>query len=177
MKHEITKQTGQELNTIAKRISEREDAIRQLKERVGDVASQAVAEAILQGQDLIKAKSLMPSGFFLDWLAANCPGVKQAMAYRYMAVAKNLSRVRNCGSIRQALALLAEDNEGDTEHEKKEPWPEYLEGLYRFGKVLRFVSDHPIDAWPSEGVDKLKKELQPVVAALWPEKFNEAAKS
>ena len=45
------------------------------------------------------------------------------------------------------------------------------EGVRRFSRVVEFASKHPIKEWPDEGRDELRNQLQPIVQALWPEKF------
>ena len=174
MSHAITKTDEHNLHELAKAICERERTLLEFKDKAFSFASQAVAEALLQGQQLLKAKEIVPHGVWLEWLRANCPNVHERMAQRYMSLALNPTRVSDlerASSLRAALTLLCEPQENGGVHSPKQSWPEYLEGLYRFGKVLKFVTSHPIDRWPDEGRDKLRSDLEPVARSLWPERW------
>ncbi len=159
-----------ELHKIAKRVNERERLIDDLKSKTSQVASSAVAEAILQGQDLIKARALVPSGCWLDWLAANCPRIHDSTARRYMTVARNCARVHDSSSLRQALALLAKDNSPASSSRPKE-CPEHLQILYLFSRAVKYSLLHSFKRCPEETKAELRKELEPLVMDLWPERF------
>jgi hypothetical protein len=172
----ISKQRSRELGDIARSISEREATIDSLKRQTVDKANQAVTEAILQGQELIKARSMVPHGLWEEWLKVNCPTVSMRNAQRYVSLAKQIathvSLLNDADSIRSALALIADQRPIDKVQELEErKWPTYLEGIYRASKWLGFIERNPLDKWPDEGKTKLKEDLEPVAKALWPEKF------
>ena len=94
-----------ELIAIAHEVNAREANITTLRSNAEDSASSAVLEAKLQGQALIKAKSLVPHGQFEDWLRAHCPNVHPRMARRYIVVAKKWALCQDSNSLRAALIL------------------------------------------------------------------------
>ncbi len=174
MSKTLTKIDERELHAIAKAINDREGTIQECKRRTFSEVNSALTEAILQGQDLIKAKSRIPHGLFMEWLKVNCPNVEYRMASNYMRMASNMQRVAHLGeadSIRTAL-LLCDEVEGKSE-DKAQPkqWLPYLEGLYRIGKLVGFFKDNPPSAWPEEGKEKARTDLLPMASALWPDKF------
>jgi hypothetical protein len=66
------------------------------------------------GDLLIEAKETVPHGSWLNWLAANCPGISERVAQNYMRIAENWERLPvedpNHDShlpVREALKLLA----------------------------------------------------------------------
>src|SRR5947207_10298113 len=100
-----------------------------------------------------------------------------------MLVARNCAHGNNLersASMREAL-MLCQDNgaetstngNGDSTGNGHTPrsWPPYIEAIGKCGKFAAFVARNPIEQWPSEGRDKLRGDLQPIAAALWPEKF------
>jgi Protein of unknown function (DUF3102) len=73
----------------------------------------AVQHAIRAGELLIEAKAQMKHGKWLDWVASHDgPHVSPRTAQRYMAVARNASRVTHTESINAALDVLAEPRDG-----------------------------------------------------------------
>ncbi len=164
--------TSPELITLARRINQREEAIELLKKKAIEGASEAVTEALLQGQDLIAAKARCAHGTWEAWIKVNCPKLSYRTAARYMALAAKLPRVAElqaAGTLRAALALC--ELEGEQTKAESKQWPPYLEAIGRLSKVIGYVERHPIEQWPSEGRDKLREDLKPIVAALWPDKF------
>lgn len=173
MSKQLSKTEQHELHALARRISEREDVIAQLKKNWLDDTSAILREAIFQGHDLIKAKATVPHGLFLEWLKVNCPRVQNTQAHIYMRIAANLQRGVNLSeadSVRSAL-LLCERAEIERGDKQAKEWVPYLEGLSRFGKAVKFLRDEPINAWPIEGQDQLRADLEPVCKVLWPERF------
>jgi hypothetical protein len=167
-----TTPTRLDLHRLANEINDREKAIDQLKRATIGKAGEAVTEAILQGQALIKAKANIPHGLWLDWLKANCPNISQPSASRYMTIAANYSRVNNiegAESLRQALALCSLDEHGKPKEIKQ--WPADLLGLNRLSKFVGFVSNHPINAWPEGSRDQLRQDMEPIARQLWPERW------
>lgn len=69
--------------------------------------SAAVAHAIAAGEALIAAKAELERGQWLPWVRANLD-FSERMARNYMRIARNGNAVADLGSIREALADLAE---------------------------------------------------------------------
>jgi hypothetical protein len=165
--HEIMKL--QTLDTLGRRIKDREEAIQLLKKQAIKDCNNAVCEALLQGQDLLEAKKLCGHGNFVEWLDTHCPELSARTAQRYMLLAANTTRVSHleeAASIRAALALC----EVEEQAERREPkrWPAFLEAIQRFDKFCGYVHRNPLSAWPAEGLDKLREQMLPIAAALWP---------
>lgn len=165
-------QPNAELVTLARVCNDRENTIALLASKTHASASEWLAEAILQGADLIAAKARLKHGQWLDWLKAHCPSIHYLKANRYMRLAENLSRVKDlteAGSLREALALCDAPVEPSKEQSKQ--WPAYMEGIRRWSKLRNFIAAHPIKEWPPEGVECLREDVEPVARELWPERF------
>jgi hypothetical protein len=84
----------------------------------------AVAEAIMAGEGLIEAKSLVKHGEWIPWVEANLTITRQTAAI-YMRLAKHCERIGSAPSISAALALLTERVEpvqpGEAAEEPPEP--------------------------------------------------------
>jgi hypothetical protein len=166
-----TKECAIELRGLAKAINESEQTIQSLYKGTIDKALQAVTEAVLQGQRLIKTKALIRGADWEEWLKAHCPTLKVNSARRYMAVAHKapyIAEMDDENKLRQTLLLF---NGGDTtEPTPAQPWPAYIEGLKRFQLVVKFISgkDKTLNTWPESARTKLRDELEPVVRQLWP---------
>ena len=175
MQHEITKLDSLELHSLAQSINNREPTILALRDKTEEMASQAVAEAVLQGQDLLAARAKIPKGLWLDWLAANCTAVKKSTAYSYMSLAlhwPNFQQIGNATSLRAAL-LLCERNDPDRKTDKSKACPAFVQTIYLFSRATKFLRKHPIATCPVETQDKLRTELEPTARALWPDRFAE----
>jgi hypothetical protein len=72
----------------------------------------AVKHAIRAGELLIEAKAQMKHGKWLDWVNSVGLCMSARTAQRYMAVARNASRVSHTESINAALEVLAEPRDG-----------------------------------------------------------------
>ena len=59
------------LRNLARQINKREETIQELRARTVENCNSAIAEVMLQGQDLLAAKSSVPHGQWMDWLAAH----------------------------------------------------------------------------------------------------------
>jgi hypothetical protein len=172
MKTEVTHETDLALRTLSKAINDRETTIAQLKLRTVDTANQTIAEAMLQGQDLIRAKAIIPHGLWLDWLAAHCPNISQQTASVYMRIASNYQRASSLddvGSIRQALAMLM-DKGGEPASEPKR-WPAPIEGVRRLSLVMDYWTRTKFVEWPEENKDAARDVLLPAARQLWPDRF------
>ena len=172
MQHELTKLDSLELHSLAQSINNREPTIQALRGKTEEMASQAVAEAALQGQELLAARAKVPKGQWLPWLAANCPAVSTSQAYRYMSLALNLPRLANSTSLQAALLLCERNNHKEEESVKKSTVP-YIQTIYLFSRATKFLRKHPIATCPVETQDKLRTELEPTARALWPDRFAE----
>ena len=168
-----------QLITMAREINEREDTIQSMKEKTLAAAHAWIAEVCLQGQSLLKAKSLLTHGLWMDWLRIHCPKISQWTANAYMRVAANWGRVTKDEdaavlSLRAALVLCSE--KGDPAPKNSRSYPGYLEVLCRVGKFTDLVQKHPLANWPDEGLQKLRIDLEPIARELWPELFPDKAK-
>jgi hypothetical protein len=167
-----TKECAIELRGLAKAINESEATIQALYKGTIDKALEAVSEAILQGQRLVKTKALIRGADWEEWLKAHCPSLNMKKARRYMVVAARapyIAEMDDENKLRQTLLLF---NGGDTtEPTPAQPWPAYIEGLKRFALVVKFISgkDKTLNTWPESARTKLRDELEPVVRQLWPE--------
>jgi molybdopterin/thiamine biosynthesis adenylyltransferase len=161
-----------QLKNLSRQINKREENIQELRKRTSDNCNATICEVIQQGHDLIQAKASLSHGQFADWLSAHCPSISHRTANLYMRVASNAQRIKNlteAGSLRAAL-LLCDDEPATGNAEPRSLLP-YLEAISRASKFLSFVTDHPLSQWPSEGLDKLRQDMQPIAAQLWPDRF------
>jgi hypothetical protein len=163
-----------ELVQLIRDINSREDTIAMLKANAQQSVCKWITEVILQGNDLNKAKAIIPHGDWTLWIKANCPLISHQTANRYMLVARNSSRVSNSGvgSLRDAVLLCSETPEavGLDDGVKKES-PHYLEAIERFGRLTVYIDRFPLTTWPTEGVGVFKEKLEPIARQLWPERF------
>jgi len=159
-----------QLTSLAREISDRQETLELLEKKVEDSGSEYVCEAILQGESLMRVKELVGHGNFLNWVRIHCPTVTQRHAQRYMLIARNAPRVSQMPSLRAAL-LLCRTN-GEQPNGKPQSWPAYIEALGKATRFIGYIERHPLQGWPEEGKEKLKGELLPIAAALWPEKFS-----
>lgn len=136
----------------------------------------ALTNAILAGQQLNKAKSVVPHGQFMEWISTACPKISYDKAAQFMKLAREAPNIQidKATSFRHALAMCTESKKVSSPKENH-AWPPYLEGVRKFSRVVGFTSKHPIKEWPEEGRDELRNQLQPIVQALWPEKFTTEA--
>jgi len=162
-----------ELIELTREINSNEDTIAALREGTIAAANGWMTEVVLQGQRLIKAKAMLPHGHWMNWIKVHCPLISHRTANGYMLVATNSQRVANLEgvtSLRAALALCSEEKSAHAAEPSRE-WPAYLQALGRFSKLTAYVAKHPITEWPEEGLEKLRGDLQPLAAQLWPERF------
>lgn len=163
---------GIEIARRVRRVNEREAALNQIKGRFSQVANDFLCEAILQGRDLLELKAIQKPGEWSDFLASSFPDISQRRAQAYMQVAskaETIPQLDQCGSLREALRLCAPPEISDNEPKR---WVPFVAGIERFSKACGFVQQHPINEWPSEGIDRLREKLQPIVQQLWPDKFS-----
>lgn len=163
-----------QLRARAKEINDLHAAIVVSIDRVRAGAKIVIMNAALAGKALLVAKANVPHGKFLDWVAANCPNVSPVQSAKYMTLARNwekLSALQEADSLRQALIMCSDDKEKTNGHTPKE-WPEDLEGVRRFTRVIEYVEKHPLTKWHEESKIELRYQLEPVVRQLWPEKFD-----
>ena len=74
---------------LARSINEREETILELKNHALQQARSVIAECVLQGQELIEAKSRVPSNAWDNWMAAHIPKTA-ALSERYIKLASNV---------------------------------------------------------------------------------------
>lgn len=156
-----------EVYSLTRRINDREEVIQSLRKSTLEKAAETISEVILQGQDLIHLQShLRGSGDFFKYVAAQCPRLEIPHAQGYMRAAKNPARFSD---VRQLLLMWPDQAEQPTP--KRESWDGWYGVIHGFSKWTRSFSKIPIKDWPAEGQDRLKAQLQPVAAQLWPDKF------
>lgn len=160
-----------QLTSLAREISNRQETLELLEKKVENTGSDYVCEAILQGEALIRVKELVGHGNFMNWIRIHCPTVSHDCCNKYMLIARNSERVRNLPGIRAALMLCRNNGDHET-NGKPQSWPPYIEALGKATRFIGYIERHPVQSWPEEGKEKLKGELLPVAAALWPEKFS-----
>ncbi len=166
-KHALSKAAAFDLHNLAARINQRQTTIEELRTRTQDYAGQAVAEALLQGQDLIKAQSIVPRPLWPDWLKAQCPTLEPTSARKYISLASQRA-IADAQPLRQALLFVFPDHAQPRETHEPKRWPEYQEGVLRLSRALSFIEDHPLTRWPPESQDRARELLAPIVQALWP---------
>lgn len=167
MKNEVTQETELALRTLSKTINEREHTIAQLKTKLMDGVSSAYAEIILQGQDLIRCKAIIPHGLWLDWLAAHCPNISARTANRYMNRALNPTPLSD---LRDGARLLVDKDDASESEPKRFPAP--IEGVRRISQALEFaINKANLASWPEENKDAARRVFLPAVSVLWPDKF------
>ena len=83
-------------------------------------ARKAIDHAIEAGRHLAEAKAMVPRGHWLPWVAANFAG-SRTTAWGYMRLAANVQRVEHLGSVRDALACLAEPRDPPPDDDEPEP--------------------------------------------------------
>lgn len=156
-----------ELKQLAREINDRESVISGIRDQVVNTLRLAGPEILLQGQALIKAKSQMPHGMWINWLKANCPAVSERNAQRYMARAAN-------PTLTDYYSLLCDEakTEASIERDPRQ-WPAYVEALGRATRFLGYIERVPLSRWPQEGRNKLKEQMYPLALQLWPERFQE----
>lgn len=111
MSNKLAKRASEELVSLAVEIREEHEACEH-------DAQSAVERAIRCGEMLSEAKEKAGHGNWLPWLEANFPSSERT-ARGYMAMAANRQRVADIGSVREALAELAEPRTHiDTEDER-----------------------------------------------------------
>jgi hypothetical protein len=168
-----------QLTRLAREINDCEDGVTVARDKTIEMANACYCDGALQGGRLIQVKKFIGHGHFLPWLAKHCQKISPRMASSYMLAAVNGKRVSDLNggahvSLRAVMAFAsAEENPTKANANGLPPksWPAYIEALGKWAKFARYVARHPIAAWPVEGRDKLKGDLLPVAAALWPEKF------
>lgn len=165
-----------DLVKLAKEIREREEVIVAVKAKTIERANEWICEVVLQGQCLNKAKALLQHGTFIEWLRIHCPTIGHTTAWRYMRVATHwglmTERVlHETVSLRAALSLCDAAANPDEENEVPKVIPPYLEGLSRGAKFAAYLTKYPLRSWPEAGRAKLRSDLSPLVAELWPDKF------
>lgn len=162
------------LQRLAKEIRTHEETIELLKSNVDTRISDALNEAILCGDKLQEAKKKVGHGNWLDWLEQNTKNksgepISERMAQRYMLLSKNATRVSDLASIRKGLAMLTEST---TDGSHREPFPLPVQAVdfsKRFAnKFLPLIKEGKL---PEPNRDEMKTNLEPVVRALWPERF------
>lgn len=155
-----------ELNSLARSMRDRQEAINASVRRVTTDMSEAIALAAEQGQDCLRAKIKLPKGVrWSEWLKAHVPTLDESTAAKYERVStEHLDDVRQC-----LFAFFPPAQQKQiAQRTPPQPW-ESAWGLV--SKFKRALIDAPIDGWPREQVNAARDELEPVARLLWPERF------
>lgn len=158
-----------QVRDLIQSLKSRQRNIDQIEQQVCAMGSAWISEVILQGQELLKLKENCPHG---TW-EKTCEkvGLSSDKAWRYMRVAayaKLVPEIKSAGSLRQALALIAEKTGGDKGSEVQR-WPAYIEALGRYSKFVGLIERAPLEQWPKEGLERLKEQMLPTAQKLWPD--------
>lgn len=169
-----------DLLKLSRAMNKREDTIEQLRQAHRATGNTLVTECILQGGDLLKTKSYLAHGQWLDWLASHCPGISVRRAQLYMRVAANaqhVSHIWDASSLREALFLCAEETAKETKKagETAKPtksFPAWSEGRNKLAKAIDYVQKNcPVEKMPEDLKVLYRELLEPFAKALWPEKW------
>src|SRR5947209_3011889 len=161
------------LSDTIHRVNAREKDIEEHAGRALTAAGNLVSEMALQGQDLFAIKSNIVHGEWMDLFESNRLRISYKKAQRYMRVATRLKdgQVQSASSLREALALCQGDEEQTQSTEPVQRWPAPTEGISRAGKFVSFIERHPIERWPDVCVERLRTQMRPIAAKLWPDLF------
>jgi hypothetical protein len=167
------------LQELSRRIKSREQTIKALDQSVDKAADACVCEIILQGQDLLEAKDLVNHGSWMEWVRSHFPG-SHSTALNWMWLAEkfgghsqqltNLIRQGYSVSVLYALRRRASPAV-DSEEPKKLPPPIFVLLPDRTCALVRDYMREDRSRWPAEAMQKLRADVQPLAADLWPEKF------
>ena len=159
-----------DLQPIARRMRERQEQIEADKKeafkRIGDL----IVLAAEQGQDCLLAKTKLGKNLkWSDWLHAHVPQLSEADAAKYERITtEQLIDPRQC-----VFAFLP-PAERDTAPTERTP-PKSFEVVAGYiTKLKATLRDDPIEKWPQDRVALTRKELEPLVCKLWPERFERA---
>ena len=164
---------GNDLRAIVSRIRRRQPVIDQLQYKLHAVATEYLAEIVLQGHDLLAAKARVKFGDWMTYVECNIPELSHRTATDYMRIAahwQHAAKLAEAGSQRQALLLCAglEQIEANSTNVTKKVWVPYIEGLGRANKLTGYLKKYPIAQWPEEGREQLRQDLKPLATSLWP---------
>ena len=110
-----------ELHKLKRTINDSADAVESLVKSVKDKSRQALAEALICGKALLRAKEIMKFGQFEKWCRENCKKVSKATVKNYMRLAnsQHVSHLLTTGvGLRQAyiaIGILKEEDSAPSE--------------------------------------------------------------
>lgn len=134
-----------ELEDLARKIKASHQATCQMAKQIREQCNEAVAEAILCGQALIRAKEICGHGRFLAWLKEKCPKIETRTAQNYMRLAntKHVSYLERASTLRQAYLMVGVIQDKEQVTKKTEPArveasdaPDKAEAAQRNGKAV-----------------------------------------
>ncbi len=160
------------LKNVTREIENNWETIDLLGEKTIEAIGEYLKECALQGQRLAPLKAQLGHGNWMTWCDANFPG-RYKLIQRCLRVAANWTYLTNLNEpvgLHRALALLAERNEKESAGEGKQ-WPGPIEANLKLSKFVGYVARFPIRDWPEPSREAAREQLQPVAAALWPDKF------
>ncbi len=157
---------SEELIRLAREINKGEENIQEFRTQIETRLRLAGPEMILQGQRLIRAKSLVPIGQWYNWLKANCPSIKQQSACLYMLRARRADE--NVALAKELHLLCDGDSASSTKPAAAPTWPTDLQGVQRLARTCDWFARHPIRRWPEPARERLRELLAPLARELWP---------
>lgn len=110
-----------ELHKLKRTINDSAEAVESLVKSVKDKSRQALAEALVCGGALLKAKFILGFGQFEKWCRENCKKVSEKTARNYMRLAKGQSvadLLATGGGLKEAyisIGILKEDDSAPSE--------------------------------------------------------------
>jgi hypothetical protein len=167
------------LSECAKKIAEHHHISLSCNRASEEQGNKSVQSAVIAGENLIAAKTLIPHGQWLNWIKECCPDLSEETCQRYMRLAKasHVTDFEKVTSLRQAY-ILSGIIDPDTSPKKKSPAPkgkaeikanklvrklmEELEIEYGFGGEP-FVTEclQPLLEWYEwNGMKELKKRAK-----------------
>ncbi len=155
-----------DLKGIAARMRERQEVIEAGKTKTMAQIADVISAIADQGRDILLAKTKLGKHLkWSEWLGAHIPNLSESVAARYERVTtEQLSDPRQC-----IFAFLPPaDREQSPERIPPAAW-EMASGY--INKLAIKFRDQPLDTWPGEQVDATRKQLEPLVRSLWPERF------
>lgn len=155
-----------ELKPIAAAMRARQEQIEKDKRDVYGRIGSLVASAQEQGADVLLVKAKLSKNMaFEDWLHAHVPNLTIQDAAKYERIThEQLTDPRQC-----IFAFLppSEAKEKDT---RIPPSPREIvwAGAVKLMKAFEFAN---VESWDEREKDLTRKELEPLVKTLWPERF------
>lgn len=154
------------LQPIAKRLRDRQEQIESTKAKTINELGELIGLIAEQGQDILLAKTKLGRTLkWSEWLTAHVPGLPEQMAARYERVSTEMIT-----DPRQALFAFFPSEHRSAAPKRIAPaaWESFA-GIVR--KAETVCRTQPLNTWPVEQIQQTRAKLEPIVKALWPDKF------